>query len=69
MEEEFEIDPQELLLENALRVVFRAAEMLDAEKLTPDELKALSGALRDATEVVLSIEGSCSCGDGEEAQG
>ncbi|WP_243359772.1 hypothetical protein [Fundidesulfovibrio terrae] len=59
--EEFEIDPQDLLLENALRVVFKAAEMLDAEALTPSQLKDLSGALRDATEIVLSIETACGC--------
>jgi hypothetical protein len=59
--EEFEIDPQDLLLENALRVVFKAADMLDAEGLTPSQLKDLSGALRDATEIVLSIESACGC--------
>lgn len=68
--EEFEIDPQDLLLENALRVVFKAAEMLDGENLTTSGLKDLSGALRDATEVILSIESACACGhdhDEEEA--
>ncbi len=59
--EEFEIDPQDLLLENALRVVFKAAEMLESETLKPSELKDLSGALRDATEIVLSIEATCGC--------
>lgn len=61
MSEEFEIDPQDLLLENAMRVVFKAAEMLDAENLTPEQLKALSGAIRDATEIVLSVEAACGC--------
>ena len=68
--EEFEIDPQDLLLENALRVVFKAAEMLDGENLTTSGLKDLSGALRDATEVILSIESACACDhdhDEEEA--
>ena len=59
--EEIEIDPQELLLENALRVVFKASEMLEDETLTPAGLKDLSGALRDATEIMLSIESDCSC--------
>ncbi len=68
--EEFEIDPQDLLLENALRVVFKAAEMLDSENLTASELKDLSGALRDATEIVVTIESACGCDhdhDHEEA--
>ena len=68
--EEFEIDPQDLLLENALRVVFKAAEMLDSENLTASELKDLSGALRDATEIVVTIESACGCDhdhDTEEA--
>ena len=59
--EEFEIDPQDLLLENAMRVVFKAAELLDTETLTASQLKDLSGALRDATEIVLSIESACGC--------
>lgn len=76
MEEEYEIDPHDLLLENALRVVFRASEMLDSEELSPNDLKALSGSLREATEIILSIENSCSCGveeedmeEGEEGEG
>jgi len=60
-EETFEIDPQDLLLENAMRVVFKAAEMLDADGLTPAQLKDLSGALRDATEIVVTIESACGC--------
>ena len=70
MEEEFEIDPQDLLLENALRVVFRATEMLDREEMTASELKDLSGALRDATEIVLSVESACGCDhEPEEEEG
>lgn len=71
MTEEFEIDPQDLLLENALRVVFKAAEFLEDEKITPENLKNVSGALRDATEVILSIEAACACGHDhdEEAAG
>jgi hypothetical protein len=60
-EEVFEIDPQDLLLENAMRVVFKAAEMLDSEELTTDQLKDISGALRDATEIVVTIESACGC--------
>ncbi len=60
--EDFEIDPQDLLLENAMRIVFKAGEMLDTDNLTPAQLKDLSGALRDATEIVLSIESTCGCG-------
>jgi len=59
--EEIEIDPQEMLLENAMRVVFKASEMLESETLTPAALKDLSGALRDVTEIMLSIESVCSC--------
>lgn len=59
--EEFEIDPQDLLLENAMRVVFKAAEMLDGKSLSANELKDISGALRDATEIVLSVEAACCC--------
>ena len=56
-DEVFEIDPQDLLLENAMRVVFKAAEMLDSEESDPfDQLKDISGALRDATEIVVTIE-------------
>lgn len=61
VEEEFEIDPQDLLLENAMRIVFKASELLEGENLSPSQLKDLSGALRDATEIVLSIESACSC--------
>lgn len=66
--EEFEIDPQDLLLENAMRVVFKAAEMLDAETLTASELKDISGALRDATEIVVTIESACGCDHDHEAE-
>lgn len=67
--EEFEIDPQDLLLENALRVVFKAGELLDNETISASELKDVSGALRDATEIILSIESACGCDhDHEEAE-
>ncbi|MFZ5426928.1 MAG: hypothetical protein ACOZEN_08130 [Thermodesulfobacteriota bacterium] len=66
--EEFEIDPQDLLLENALRVVFRAGELLDNEGVTASDLKDLSGALRDATEIILSIESACGCGHEHEEE-
>lgn len=59
--EEIEIDPQDLLLENAMRVVFKASELLESETLTASELKDLSGALRDVTEIMLSIEATCAC--------
>ena len=67
--EDIEIDPQDMLLENALRVVFKASEMLESESLSPDDLQALSGALRDATEIMLSLESACDCGHehGEDA--
>jgi len=60
--EDLEIDPQELLLENAMRVVLKASEMLESKTLTPNDLQALSGALRDVTEIMLSIESACDCG-------
>lgn len=67
--EEFEIDPQDLFLENAMRVVFKASEMLEAEGLTPSQLKDISGAIRDAAEIMLSIETACGCDhDHEEAE-
>jgi len=59
--EDIEIDPQELLLENAMRVVLKASELLEAKGLTPGDLKSLSGALRDVTEIMLSIESACDC--------
>lgn len=64
--EEIEIDPQELLLENAMRVVFKASEMLESENLSPAALKDISGALRDVTEIMLSIESVCECGHEHE---
>jgi len=66
--EEFEIDPQDLLLENALRVVFRAGELMESETISASELKDVSGALRDATEIILSIESvsGCECGHDHE---
>jgi hypothetical protein len=68
VEEEFEIDPQDLLLENAMRVVFKAAEMLDAETLTSTQLKDISGALLDATQIVVTIESACGCDHDHEAE-
>jgi len=64
--EDIEIDPQELLLENAMRVVFKASEMLESKSLNSAELKDISGALRDVTEIMLSLESACECGDEHE---
>ena len=69
MEEEFEIDPQDLLLENSLRVVFRAAQLLDGEELSASDLKCVSGALRDATDIILAMEHACSCMDEGDVEG
>lgn len=69
VEEEFEIDPQDLLLENSLRVVFRAAQLLDGEDLSAADLKNVSGALRDATDIILAMEHVCSCMDEDGAEG
>ena len=66
--EDIEIDPQELLLENAMRVVFKASELLESNTLSSTELKDISGALRDVTEIMLSIESACECGHEHEEE-